>query len=89
MDGLITGNIATSAIMALIASFITEGVKRILAEPYYKFIPLPLGAVCVGIGVLLAWLSGADMVAGGLEGIVAAAIAAYGYDTVKGFVANK
>lgn len=74
--------------MALIAAFLVQGVKQILAEKYYRFIPLPLGALCIGIGVLLAFLTGNDMVAGGIEGIVAAAIAAFGYDMVKGWVSN-
>jgi hypothetical protein len=85
---MITGAVTTSAIMALIAAFIVQGFKQILNEAYHRFIPLPLGAVMVGVGVLLARLTGNNLVDGGLEGIVAAALAAYGYDMVKGWLAK-
>ena len=48
---MIEGAITTSAIMALIAAFITQGVKQAIPEQYHRFIPLPLGALCVGIGI--------------------------------------
>ena len=83
---MITGVVTTSAIMALIAAFITQAVKQAIPEDWHRFIPLPLAGVTIGVGVLLAFLTGNDMVAGALEGIVAAALAVYGYDTVKGFV---
>ena len=83
---MITGSVTTSAIMALIAALITQAIKQAIPEQYHRFIPLPLAGVTIGIGVLLAFLTQNDMVVGALEGIVAAALAVYGYDTVKGFV---
>jgi len=83
---MVTGSVTTSAILALIAAFLVQAVKQAIAEEYYRFIPLPLGAVMLGVGILLAFLSGNDMVAGAMEGIVAAALAAFGYDMVSGFV---
>lgn len=83
---MITGAITTSATMALIAAFITQAVKQAIPEEWHRFIPLPLAAVTIGVGILLAFLTSNDMVAGAIEGIVAAALAVYGYDAVKGFV---
>ena len=82
----ITGDIRVSAVMAVIASFLVQAVKPMVPEQYHKFIPLPLAGVLIGIGVLLAFLQSADMVAGGIEGMMAAALAVFGYETVKGIV---
>jgi len=82
----ITGDIRVSAVMAVIASFITQAIKQIIPEQYHRYIPLPLALALVGIGVLLAFLQSADMVAGGIEGMMAAALAVFGYQTVKGIV---
>ena len=40
----------------------------------------------LAVGVLLAWLNGANMVQGGSEGFVAGAIAVYGYQLIKGIL---
>ena len=90
----IVGSLTTVAIMALFAAFLTEAVKRILVgqlEPYTRYIPLPLAVVCVGVGVGLAALQapgfeGMNLVQGGAAGFVAAALAAFGYDFVKGII---
>lgn len=82
----IAGSVTVSAVMAVIASFVTQAVKQAIPENWYRYIPLPLALVMVGVGVLLAYLQAADMVAGGLEGFMAAAFAVYGYETIKGIV---
>jgi len=82
----ITGSVVVSAVMAVIAAFVTQAVKQAVPESWHKFIPLPLAGVCTGLGVLLSWLQKADMVAGGLEGFLGAALAVYGYQTIKGFI---
>ena len=86
---MVTGAITTSAIMALIAAFLTQAVKQAIPEQYYRYIPLPLAGATIGIGVLIAYLSGNDMLVGALEGVVAAALAVFGYDAVKGFVGTE
>ena len=83
---LFQGNLAVSAVLGVVAAVLTQYVKGIVPEPYHKYIPLPLALVCLGVGVLLAWLNGGDLVQGGTEGFIAAAIAVYGYQFVKGFV---
>jgi uncharacterized membrane protein YqgA involved in biofilm formation len=82
----IVGSVTVSALMAIVAGFITQFVKGAIPEEFHRFIPLPLALVTIGLGVLLAWLQGQDMVAGGIEGFLAAALAAYGYDAIKGFI---
>lgn len=76
----ITGNVAITATIAVIAAFITQAVKQAIPESYHRFIPLPLALVLVGVGVLLAYLQGQDMVQGGIMGFMAAALAVYGYE---------
>jgi len=82
----IVGSVTVSALMAIVAGFITQWVKGIVPEQYHRYIPGPLALVTIGIGILLAWLQGQDLVAGGIEGFLAAALAAYGYDFVKGIL---
>lgn len=82
----ITGSVVVSAIMAVVASFLTQAVKQAIPEKYHRYIPIPLALVTVGVGVLLAWLQGQNMVTGGIEGFLAAALAVYGYETIKGIV---
>lgn len=82
----ITGSVVVSAVMAVVASFLTQAVKQAIPETYHRYIPIPLALVTVGVGVLLAWLQGQNMVTGGIEGFLAAALAVYGYETIKGIV---
>lgn len=83
---MVEGSVTTTALMALIAGVLTEGVKRWkLDEKYYKFIPIPLVLVTTGIGVGLAAATGNPLIQGGIEGVVAGALAAFGYDAVSGF----
>ena len=82
----ITGSVTITAVMAVIAAFITQGVKQAIPEQYHRFIPFPLAAILVGVGVLLAWLKGQDMVQGGIMGFMAAALAVYGYQFVIGVI---
>ena len=82
----VVGNLTVTAIMALIAAFLTQAVKQAIPDELHRYIPIPLALVCVGLGVLLAYLQAGDMVTGGLDGVVAAALAVYGYQAVKGFV---
>lgn len=87
----IQGSLTTVALMALFAMFIVQAVKKVLREEYHKFIPLPLAAVCVAVGVGLAYLAapgfeGMSLVAGGAAGFVSAAFAAFGYDFVAGIL---
>ena len=82
----ITGDIRISAVMAVIASFLTQAVKQIIPEEYHRYIPLGLAAVLIGAGVLLAFLQGQSMVDGGIEGMMAAAFAVFGYQGIKGIV---
>lgn len=83
---VITGNVVVTATMAVIAAFITQAVKIAIPEQYHRYIPLPLAAILVGVGVLLAWLQGQDMVQGGLMGFMATALAVFGYDFVHGVI---
>lgn len=76
----ITGTVLITATMAVIAAFITQAVKGMVPEQYHRYIPLPLALVLVGIGVFIAWLQAGDMVAGGIGGMMAAALAVYGYE---------
>ena len=85
----VVGTVTVTMTMAVIAAFITQAVKQMVPSEYYKFIPLPLGAILVGIGILLAWLTGNDMVAGGVEGLMAAALAVYGYEFTEMFTKPK
>ena len=78
----ITGNVVVTATIAVIAAFITQAVKLAIPEQYHRYIPLPLAAVLVGVGVLLAWLQNQDMVQGGIMGFMAAALAVFGYEFV-------
>jgi hypothetical protein len=78
----ITGNVTITAVMAVIAAFITQAVKQAIPSAWHRYIPLPLAAVCIGAGVLLAWLQSQDMVQGGIMGFMAAALAVYGYEFV-------
>lgn len=82
----ITGSVTVTAVMAVVAAFITQAVKQAIPEQYHRFIPLPLAAVLVGVGVLLAWLQAQDMVQGGIMGFMAAALAVYGYEFVTGVI---
>lgn len=87
----IEGDLLTVAIMALFAAFVVEAVKRIVDEQYYRYIPLPLAALCVVVGVAMAALAAPgfeemSLVQGGSAGFVAAALAAFGYDFVKGIL---
>jgi hypothetical protein len=76
---------AVSGIMAAIAAFVTQAVKQAIPEQMHRYIPIPLALVLVGIGVFFAWYRGTDLLAGGIEGFVAAALAVYGYEFVKMF----
>ena len=82
----IVGSVTVSALMAIVAGFVTQYVKGVIPEGWHRYIPGPLALVTIGLGVLLSWLQGQDMVAGGIEGFLAAALAAYGYDAIKGFI---
>lgn len=82
----IVGSVSVSALMAIVAGFITQSVKKLVPEVWHCYIPIPLGLILTGIGVLLAWLQGQNLVAGGIEGFLGAALAVYGYDTIKGFI---
>ena len=76
----ITGKILITATMAVMAAFFTQSVKQAIPERYHRYIPLPIAVVLIGIGVFVAWLQGGDMVAGGIGGMMAAALAVYGYE---------
>lgn len=79
----IVGSLAVSAIMAVVAAFVVQAVKDLPPlKPYHDYIPLPLALILVGVGVFLAWVQGADLVQGGIEGFIAAALAIYGYEFV-------
>ena len=78
----ITGNILITATAAVIAAFITQAVKQAVPQQYHRYIPLPLAAILIGVGVLLAWLQGQDMVQGGIMGFMSAALSVYGYEFV-------
>jgi len=82
----ITGNVTITAVIAVIAAFITQAVKQAIPEQYHRYIPLPLAAVLIGVGVLLAWLQHQDMVQGGIMGFMSAALAVYGYEFVTGVI---
>jgi hypothetical protein len=85
----IVGSVATSAVMAAIAIFLVQAVKGLIRnEEDHRYIPLPLAAVLIGVGVLLAWLRGLDMVSGGIEGFMAAAFAVYGWEFFEMFRAR-
>ena len=79
----ILGSLTVSAVVALFAAFLTQAVKQAIDEKWHRFIPLPLAGVTVVAGVVLAYLQGADLVQGGIEGFVGAALAVYGYEFVK------
>lgn len=85
----IQGTLVVTALAAVIAGFLVQAVKLILAEEYWRYIPLPLAAVLIGIGVLLAWLQGEPLVAGGINGFLAAALAAFGFDFISGILGKK
>ena len=79
----IVGSLVVASIMALIAAFVVQAVKQIpVLKPYHDYIPIPLALVLIGVGVLLAFLQGGDMVQGGIEGFIGAALAIYGYEFV-------
>ena len=82
----ITGTIIITASIAVIAAFVTQAVKQIVPEEYHRYIPLPLALVLVGVGVLLAWLQAEDLVAGGIGGFMAAALAVYGYEFIHSVI---
>jgi len=82
----ITGNVTITAVIAVIAAFITQAVKQAIPQAWHRYIPLPLAAVLIGVGVLLAWLQRQDMVQGGIMGFMAAALAVYGYEFVTGVI---
>ena len=78
-----TGQLVLSVWIALASAVIVEVVKLFPPlKPYHDWIPAPLVIVCVGVGVLIAWLQGADMVSGGLQGLLGAALAIFGYEFV-------
>ena len=83
---LFSGDVRVSAVLGIVAALLTQYVKGVIPEEQHKWIPLPLALVCMGVGVLYAFLQGQNMVNGGVEGFVAAAIAVYGYQFVKAFV---
>ena len=79
----IVGSLVVASIMALIAAFVVQAVKQLpVLKPYHDYIPLPLALILVGVGVLLAYLQGGDLVQGGIEGFIGAALAIYGYEFV-------
>ena len=87
----IEGDLLTVAIMALFAAFVVEAVKRGLKgkEDYFRFIPIPLAVLCVVVGAACVALGvpgfeEMTLAQGGSAGFVAAALAAFGYDFVKG-----
>lgn len=77
------GNIAVTAAIAILAAFVTQAVKQAIPEEYHRFIPLPLAIILIGAGVLLAYLTGGSLVDGGVGGMVAAALAVYGFEFVS------
>ena len=86
----ITGSLGTVAIVALVAAFLVEALKRIPElDPYQKYIPIPLAIVMIGVGIGWALLNGLDPVQGGAGGLVAAALAAFGFDSVSGIVKGR
>ena len=85
----IQGTLVVSVVMVVTASFLTEAVKKILPEHLHRYIPLPLAIVLIGIGVLLAYLQSEDMVAGGIQGLMVAALAALGYDAISGLISGR
>ena len=85
----IQGTLVVTALMALVAGFVVWAIKLGLGEEwqkYWRYIPIPLALVLIGIGVLIAWLQGEPLVAGGINGFIAAAAAAYGYDLISGIL---
>lgn len=82
----IVGTVQVSVVMAIIAGFCVQWLKGMIPKAYHRYIPGPLALALIGVGVLLAWLNGADMVAGGIEGFLAAALAVYGYDMIRGWI---
>ena len=88
----IQGTLVVTALMALVGVFLVQGVKLALGKEwagYWRYIPIPLALVMIGIGVLLAYLQGEDLVAGGINGFVAGAFSAFGYDLLKGIFLRK
>ena len=82
----ITGNVTITAVMAVIAAFITQAVKQAVPEQYHRYIPIPMAIILTGIGVLLAWLQTQDLVEGAIMGFMSAALAVYGYEFVTGII---
>ena len=88
----IRGTLVVTALMALVAGFIVQSIKLGLGEEwqkYWRYIPIPLAFVLIGIGVLIAWLQQEPMVAGGINGFIAAAVAAYGFDFISGVLGKR
>jgi hypothetical protein len=81
----ITGGVAITMGLAVIAGFVTQAIKQRVPQQYHRFIPLPLAAVLVGVGVALAWLQGQNLAEGGLQGFFSAALAVYGYEFFEAF----
>jgi len=82
----IVGSVTVSAFMAIVAGFLTQWIKGMMPESWHRYIPGPLALILVAVGVVLSWLQSQDMVAGGIEGFLAAALACYGYDFIKGVI---
>ncbi len=86
MEIEIVGGLQVTALMAVVAAFVVQAVKQAINPEYHRFLPLPLAMVLVVIGALVALLRGENPVEGGIMGFVAAALAVYGYEFVKGII---
>ena len=67
-------------LFASVAVIFVQLLKGLVNETYHRFIPLALFVVMTPMGVALAFYSGRDPVAGGLEGF-------FGFATAVGFYA--
>ena len=50
----ITGGVAITMGLAVIAGFVTQAIKQMVPQQYHRFIPLPLAVVLVFAGAGMA-----------------------------------
>lgn len=86
----VTGYLSVAAPLALLAAVLAEGLKRIkILNPYRDYIPIPLTLLLMAAGAGYYMLKFGDWLGGIEAGLLAAALAVFGYEFVSHAILRK